>query len=157
VLAFLTCHLVIFILLGVGIDDAFIINDAFERVDQSLDPAARLVEAFDEVGPAVLLTSLTDFVAFLGISYKIAAILWFCTTAAIAVFAVFLFQITFFSALVVLNKHRQQARLYDICPLFPWHARRAQSREGSSISRAEPEISQEAPHNDAMSSPIQGT
>jgi len=85
----------IFLLLGVGIDDAFIINDAFERSDESLEPAERMAEALFEVGPAVMLTSLTDLLAFIvGATYTIAAIRWFCITAAIAVFAVFLCQVS---------------------------------------------------------------
>jgi len=107
----------LFLLLGVGIDDSFIINDAFERADKSLEPGMRLAEALFEVGPSVMLTSATDLLAFVvGATYKVAAIRWFCLTAAIAVFIVFLCQISFFSACVVLNKRREKAGRCDICP-----------------------------------------
>lgn len=125
----------IFLLLGVGIDDAFIINDAFERSDESLEPAERMAEALFEVGPAVMLTSLTDLLAFIvGATYTIAAIRWFCITAAIAVFAVFLCQVSFFSALVVLNKRREKAGRCDVCPCIPLHGAEESSTEESTSS-----------------------
>lgn len=120
----------IFILLGIGIDDAFIISNAFQRTDPSLHPKERLVQVLEEVGPAVLLTSATDIVAFMvGIQYKVQAIRWFCITSAIATFAMFLCQVTFFSALVVLDAQREQAQRYDIFPCLPMRRKQAQSDE----------------------------
>jgi len=111
--------LAMFVLLGVGVDDAFIINDAFERSLVSLAPPDRLAVALAEVGPAVLFTSTTDLVAFLvAMQYQIEAIRWFCISAAISIWAVFVCQIFFFSPLLVLNTKRLQSRRCDICPCF---------------------------------------
>lgn len=111
--------LAVFILLGVGIDDAFIINDAFERTSKGKAVEERLADALEEVGPSVCLTSATDMIAFsVGISYTIEAVRYFCITAAIAVFVVFLLQVTWFAALLVLNYRRQADRRLDILPCF---------------------------------------
>jgi len=126
--------LAIFILLGVGIDDAFIINDAFERTDKSLEASARIADTLAEVGPAVLLTSATDFMAFMvGLSYRIRAIQWFCATAGIAVFTVFLLQITLFAALTVLNSHRENSKRCDVCPCLPACHNKAAQKECTEV------------------------
>jgi len=122
--------LAIFILLGVGIDDAFIINDAYERTRGLIDLEARMAATLEEVGPSVLLTSATDLVAFLvGITYTIEAIRNFCISAAIAVFAVFICQVTWFAALLVLNTRREQANRLDLCPCLP-PLRRQETKDG---------------------------
>ena len=53
-LALSACSLI----LGVGVDDMFVITDAFERHSQ-LPESARLAAALREVGPAITLTSVT--------------------------------------------------------------------------------------------------
>lgn len=111
--------LAIFVLLGVGVDDALIINDAFARVDASLALDERLAITLEEVGPSVLLTSATDFAAFLvGLSYTVPSLRWFCIHAAIAVFVVFVMQVTFFSACLILDAQRSSAGRCDLCPCF---------------------------------------
>lgn len=112
--------LAIFILLGVGIDDAFVLNDAFERTKPTDGLDIRLSEALEEAGPSVFLTSVTDFVAFLvGVSINVAAIRSFCISAAIAVLAVFALQVTWFAPLLVLNARRAAAGRCDVLPCFP--------------------------------------
>ena len=54
-----------FILVGIGIDDAFVIVNAFDRTDDSLDIPERVGQAMGRVGVSITLTSLTDIVAFL--------------------------------------------------------------------------------------------
>ena len=94
-----------FTILGVGVDDAFIIGDAFERArETSPTSAVALESALREVGPSVLLTSLTDFVAFvIGAAIDLPSISNFCLTAAMSVVAVVLLQMTAFGALLVLE------------------------------------------------------
>jgi len=118
--------LAIFILLGVGIDDAFVISDCFHRTDASRPPEERLADTLGEAGPSVFLTSVTDLVAFLvGVTYTVDAIKFFCLNAAIAVFAVFFTQITFFAALLVLDLRRVEAGRCDCCPCVPAFRSRA--------------------------------
>ena len=95
----------VFTILGVGVDDAFIIGDAFERArETSPTSAVALESALREVGPSVLLTSLTDFVAFvIGAAIDLPSISNFCLTAAMSVVAVVLLQMTAFGALLVLE------------------------------------------------------
>ena len=54
-----------FILVGIGIDDAFVIATAFDRTDDSADIPERVGLAMERVGVSITLTSMTDIVAFL--------------------------------------------------------------------------------------------
>jgi hypothetical protein len=89
VMSFMT----IFILLGIGIDDMFILVDAFERAP-SADPGLKLATALEEVGCSITMTSLTDGLAFMiGGFVDLPAVSYFCVTAAVAVVSVFAFQV----------------------------------------------------------------
>ena len=83
----------IFIVLGVGIDDMFILVDAFDRTPEAALPSERLAAALGDVGGSVMLTSVTDLLAFsVGATIDIPAVSAFCITAGIAVFGVFAVQ-----------------------------------------------------------------
>ena len=109
-------QLAIFVLTGVSVDDAFVIAGCFERAPASASLHRRMQAAMREAGPSITLTSLTDFLAFaIGSTIDVPAIAQFCTTAAISVAAVFLFQCTLFAPALVLDTRRQAARRYDVC------------------------------------------
>ena len=92
----------IFVILGVGVDDMFIVVDAFERArergarrgarrDGDAPPGtAALAAALEEIGASILLTSTTDLLAFgVGAAIDLPAIRYFCLTCAVAVAVVF--------------------------------------------------------------------
>jgi predicted RND superfamily exporter protein len=107
----------IFIIMGVGIDDMFIITDAFAREPASLPQQERVANALAEVGSSITLTSVTDFLAFtIGSFIDLPAVSFFCTTAAIAVIAVFFIQVTFFAACLSIDARRLDAKRYDLLP-----------------------------------------
>lgn len=102
----------ILVLLGVGVDDMIIIIDAVRRHGD-------IPAALSDVGASILLSSLTDFAALLvGSFVDIPAISWFCLTAALAIVAVFLIQISFFVGCVVIDGRRIKARRRDLCCCF---------------------------------------
>jgi hypothetical protein len=119
----------IFILLGVGVDDMFILVDAWDRTsskssfialdDESLQN--RLCKTYGEVGPSILLTSLTDFTAFMiGSTITVPAISGFCKVAGLSVLAVFAIQLTFFGAALVLDARRVRAGALDCFACIVW-------------------------------------
>ena len=56
--------LAVFILLGVGVDDMFILVDSFNRASRFKDLPRQAGAALGEIGPSILFTSVTDFLAF---------------------------------------------------------------------------------------------
>ncbi|GMH91249.1 hypothetical protein TrVE_jg6783 [Triparma verrucosa] len=109
----------IFIIMGVGIDDMFILTDAFDREPPSLPSSERVANALAEVGGSITLTSVTDFLAFsIGSTIDLPAVSYFCVTAALAVMSVFLIQITFFAACLAIDARRILNNRYDLLPCF---------------------------------------
>merc|ERR1719412_1907041 len=67
-------------------------------------------------GVSVLITSFTDFMAFsIGASTLLPALQAYCLYAAFGVLFVFLLNITFFAACVVIDYRRSSANRMDCC------------------------------------------
>jgi len=105
-----------FLLIGLGVDDAFILVTGYQRALAAGNTWEKSVElAMRTGGMSILITSLTDFLAFLiGSATNIPALSSFCVFAGIGVLFDFLFQITFFMACMVLNARRAEARRKDV-------------------------------------------
>ena len=105
-----------FLLFGVGLDDAYIIFGSYSRFDPKMDIGERIKATFADVGVGIFLTTLTSVLAFvLGSLSRIPAVQWLCLYALTAVAFDFLYQITFFIALIVLDEKRIQANRMDWC------------------------------------------
>ena len=103
-----------FVVFGVGLDDTFIIMGHFSRTDPRKDPVDRVCETMEVVGLSIFVTTLTTMLAFgLGTMSAVPAIRWLCLYALPTIFIDFLFQITFFIALVVLDERRIRANRRD--------------------------------------------
>ena len=157
-------QMIMFILLGVGIDDMFIIVGCWDRAgegmlqqqrrdgdggpdgdgpdgddeesDEDFD-ARRLSLAFREAGPSISLTSITDFLAFIiGSTIDLPAVTAFCKAAGIAIVATFALQVTLFSALLVLDERRAAAGKMDCCPCMLAEAGKAQAAATTAAAAA---------------------
>lgn len=96
-----------FVMFGVGLDDAFILYGAFRRTDQTKEPETRVLETVENVGISIILTTLTSSIAFgLGCTSTIPAVYWLCLFAFPTILLVFLYQLTFFVACLVLDEKR---------------------------------------------------
>jgi hypothetical protein len=119
-------NLAIFVILGVGIDDAFVIVRALDNLPPiAIEPlgkgrgaspstheqvAQRVGAALGACGSAILLSSTTNAIAFaLGARSPLPALQGFCAYAALGMVFDFGFQITFFVAVVALDEQRQSA------------------------------------------------
>jgi len=110
-----------FILLGLGVDDAFVLFSEFVRAKKQARDAGHTLSSEDSIiaaakhgGISVFITSLTDVLAFLvGSMTVIPALSWFCTFAGLGIMALFLFQLTFFLPCLLLNDQRANAGRRD--------------------------------------------
>lgn len=108
-----------FLILGLGVDDAFIIAGEFQQqtkndLTRKLSAAQRMEHAMRHAGVSVLITSLTDFVAFsIGASTVLPALQAFCLYAAFGVFSVFCLNCSFFAACVVIDAGRAEDNRLD--------------------------------------------
>ena len=86
----------------------------YSRTDSALSSAERVHEVIDEVGLSIFLTTITSVVAFaLGCISTIPAILWLCMYAAPTIFINFIYQLTFFVALMVIDDRRVKNKRRD--------------------------------------------
>eukprot|EP00039_Didymoeca_costata_P006514 m.90973 g.90973 ORF g.90973 m.90973 type:complete len:884 (-) comp13284_c0_seq3:145-2796(-) len=107
-----------FLLLGLGIDDTFIIVSAFDEDHRrSMEPYDRIKSALASAGSAITVTSFSDAVAFaVGATSKIPVIEYFCAMGAIGIMFDYALQITFVVAALVLTQRREAANRYDCLP-----------------------------------------
>lgn len=126
-----------------GLDDAFIIAGSYSRTDGTKDPVERIDDTINDVGGTILLTTLTSSSAFaLGLVSSIPAVQWLVTYAFPTILIDFVYQITFFVALIVMDEHRIEANRCDC--LFCIKVRTNQSDEESGSN--EDGTKQQKPH-----------
>lgn len=123
----------IFLVLGIGIDDAFVIYGAYQIVDRnehrSVDDA--VVASMRSAGASITVTSITDVCAFIAGSFiSIPALSSFCVFSALAVFVDYSFQITAFVAWMTLDMRKAEERQGKdccclCCPCLPGAKKRA--------------------------------
>lgn len=105
-----------FLMFGVGLDDAFIIYGSYNRTDRGLDIIERIMITIDDVGVSITLTTVTSATAFfMGVFSSIPAVSWICQYAGPAIVIDFIYQVTFFIALIVLDERRIAANKLDVC------------------------------------------
>lgn len=109
-----------FLLLGIGVDDMFVIVQSFENLrGEELENS--LVKRFGltmkHAGVAITVTSVTDLLAFgIGGSTAIPSMSSFCIFAALGIFGVFFYMITFFFGWFYLDQRRMESeRNFLIC------------------------------------------
>lgn len=109
-----------FIVLAVGVDNIFLIVHEFERVnishaDEMVED--RIAKALGRMGPSILLSAITETVAFaLGAFAGMPAVRNFAVYAAGAVFINAILQVTMFVSVLSLNQHRVEAHRADCFP-----------------------------------------
>ena len=107
-----------FLLLGLGVDDAFVLVSEFVRANRANPTGSiedRMGKALRGGGMSILITSVTDALAFFfGSITVLPALSWFCVFAGMGVVLCFLFQILLFVPFLVLNERRANANRYDL-------------------------------------------
>jgi Niemann-Pick C1 protein len=109
-----------FIVLAVGVDNIFLIVHEFERVNVSHPDDMiefRIAKALGRMGPSILLSAITETVAFaLGAFVGMPAVRNFAIYAAGAVFINAVLQVTMFVSVLALNQQRVENHRADCFP-----------------------------------------
>ncbi|CAN0203161.1 unnamed protein product [Ascophyllum nodosum] len=108
-----------FILLGIGVDDMFVIVAAFDHTDPDLPVEERVALGLKRCGSSVTYTSLTNFVSFmLGSTSSLPAVEYFCLYAGTAILFDYFLQVTLFVALLAMDANRQKVGRIDCLCCF---------------------------------------
>lgn len=109
-----------FVLLGIGIDETFVIMGAVDRTDPTKTIPERISDALGHVGPSVMVTTLTDFIGFvISVKSPLPALSSFCLYAALSLFFLCGLQFTFFLPLVAWDMKRVEKNRIDCCVCLP--------------------------------------
>ncbi|XP_072049089.1 patched domain-containing protein 3-like [Amphiura filiformis] len=97
-----------FLVIGVGIDDMFIMVASWRHTDRRLAVEERMGLAYLDAAVSITITSVTDALAFcIGAITPLPAVRIFCLYAGVAIIFDYLFQITFFGACMVYTGQRE--------------------------------------------------
>ncbi|CAF1303346.1 unnamed protein product [Rotaria magnacalcarata] len=110
-----------FLVLAVGVDNIFILTQSIQR-DRRLmneDVESQIGRIVGRVGPAMLLTSVSESIAFfLGALTPMPAVRLFSLYAGMSVLIDFLLQITIFISLITMDQKRTLKNRFDIFCCF---------------------------------------
>ncbi|XP_068094358.1 patched domain-containing protein 3-like [Hyperolius riggenbachi] len=110
-----------FLILGVGVDNMFIMLSSWQQSKVKDRVEERMAETYAEAAVSITITTLTDALAFyIGILTSFESIQSFCIYAGTAILFCFLFNITCFGAFLALNGRREESnRHWFICKRMP--------------------------------------
>ncbi|XP_022089525.1 patched domain-containing protein 3-like isoform X2 [Acanthaster planci] len=102
-----------FLILGVGVDNMFIMIAAWRQLSLYLSVEERMGRTFSEAGVSVTITNLTTILAFIiGASSSLPGVRTFCIYNGVAMLFVYFYQITFFGGAMTLIGHREAKNLH---------------------------------------------
>ncbi|KAK9977225.1 hypothetical protein ABG768_019046 [Culter alburnus] len=98
-----------FLILGVGVDDMFIMISCWQKTEVNKAVEIRLAETYKEAGVSITITTLTDVLAFyIGLMTPFRSVQSFCMYTSTALLFCYIFNITFFGACLALNGRREK-------------------------------------------------
>ncbi|XP_032681193.1 protein patched homolog 3-like isoform X3 [Odontomachus brunneus] len=125
-----------FLLLGIGVDDMFVIMQSLETMsaeDKSSDIAVRIAKAIQVSGMSITVTSFTNMVAFgIGMTTVMPFLKSFCMFAATGILFLYVYEIMFFVSCLVYDERRLAAKKDGCCfrPQRPdWRANECSRRD----------------------------
>lgn len=105
-----------FLVLAVGVDNIFILCHEYSRREESGEDETideRLARTLGKMGPSILLSSLSETIAFgLGTLVTMPAVSSFAIVASIAIFIDFILQVTCFVSCMALDARRAEVKRY---------------------------------------------
>ncbi|ROL41333.1 Patched domain-containing protein 3 [Anabarilius grahami] len=98
-----------FLILGIGVDDMFIMISCWQKTEVNKAVEIRLAETYKEAGVSIAITTLTDVLAFyIGLMTPFRSVQSFCMYTSTALLFCYIFNITFFGACLALNGRREK-------------------------------------------------
>ncbi len=108
-----------FIILGIGVDDTFVLNSAFRNTPSDAPIDERLSDSMGHSAVSITVTSLTNFIAFaVSATSSLPALSSFGIYAAFCIIGLYVFQCLIFTACLVLDERRVRAKRADVFPCF---------------------------------------
>lgn len=111
-----------FLMLGIGMDDTFVLLAAWRRTDPNLSVPERMSIAYADAGVSITITSLTNFISFwIGVITPFPCVRIFCVYTAMAVLFTYIYHVTFFGGCMALSGYAEEKNLHSfICvPTMP--------------------------------------
>lgn len=109
-------NLLPFLLIGIGVDDMFVISSNIDQTDPRWPVEKRMRVGLQHAGSSITITSLTNAIAFfLGCTSSLEALSSFCFFAGLGVLMLYLTSLSVFSAFMVWDIRRQAAQKGDCC------------------------------------------
>uniref|UniRef100_A0A3B1IK32 Patched domain-containing protein 3 n=1 Tax=Astyanax mexicanus TaxID=7994 RepID=A0A3B1IK32_ASTMX len=100
-----------FLILGIGVDDMFIMISCWQKTKVTDQVEDRLADTYKEAAVSITITTLTDVLAFyIGLMTPFRSVQSFCMYTGTAVLFCYIYNITFFGAFLALNGRREHAR-----------------------------------------------
>ncbi|XP_072364514.1 patched domain-containing protein 3-like [Scyliorhinus torazame] len=97
-----------FLILGIGVDDMFIMLSSWQKTKVHDKVEDRLAKTYSEAAVSITITTLTDVLAFyIGIMTPFPSVKSFCVYTGTTVLFCFVYNITFFGAVLALNGRRE--------------------------------------------------
>ncbi|XP_040289982.1 patched domain-containing protein 3-like [Bufo bufo] len=106
-----------FLILGVGVDNMFIIISCWQQTKVTSTTEERMADTYQEAAVSITITTLTDVLAFyIGIMTHFPSVQSFCIYTGTALVFCYIYCITFFGAILALNGiHEKNNRHWLIC------------------------------------------
>ncbi|XP_072909055.1 patched domain-containing protein 3-like [Hemitrygon akajei] len=97
-----------FLILGIGVDDMFVMLSGWQKTKVKDKVEERLADTYAEAAVSITITTLTDVLAFyIGIMTPFRSVQSFCVYTGTTVLFCFIYNITFFGAVLALNGRRE--------------------------------------------------
>ena len=102
-----------FLMVGLGIDDMFVIMKTFRNVEETMDKQdleEKIALTLKHAGVSITVTSLTDICVFsVGAITVFPGLQAFCVTCALGIAAIYVLQATWFVAWLVVDERRRES------------------------------------------------
>ncbi|XP_015461356.3 patched domain-containing protein 3-like [Astyanax mexicanus] len=97
-----------FLILGIGVDDMFILISCWQQTNVHDRVEDRLANTYKEAAISITITTLTDVLAFyIGLMTPFRSVQSFCLYTSTSILFCYIYSITFFGAFLVLNGRRE--------------------------------------------------
>ncbi|XP_072036052.1 patched domain-containing protein 3-like [Amphiura filiformis] len=105
-----------FLIIGIGLDDTYVVLSAWRQTDINDNVKNRLSEALAEAAMSITITSVTDALAFgIGAISNFPVIRYFSIYCGVSVTFCYLYQLLFFAPCLALAGHTESTKRHSLC------------------------------------------